>query len=185
VKPKLDDEDAKLFRDAVSDVTPLHGDHQPVAPRRRPARARFARLERFASIEESLQERPGDPVVESGDVLSFRRPGVAASVLRRLRRGEYRLSAELDLHGLTVAQAKEALGAFLGAALARHAGCVRIIHGKGLRSEQRAPVLKNLVNGVLRRTSAVTAFVSARPEDGGTGAVWVLLARSPSVVIGR
>jgi DNA-nicking Smr family endonuclease len=178
VKPKLDDEDAKLFREAVSDVRPLHGNHHPASPRRRPARARFARLERFASLEESLQETPGEPLVESGEPLSFRRPGVADSVLRKLRRGEYRLSGELDLHGLTVAQGKQALGAFLAAALARHAGCVRIIHGKGLRSGQRGPALKNLVNGVLRRTSAVLAFVSARPEDGGTGAVWVLLARS-------
>ena len=178
MKPKLDDEDAKLFRDAVSDVKPLHGDHHPMSPRRRPVRARFARMERFASLEESLQEAPGEPLVESGEPLSFRRPGVAETVLRKLRRGEYRLSGELDLHGLTVAQAKQALGAFLAAALARHAGCVRIIHGKGLRSGQRGPALKNLVNSVLRRTSAVTAFVSARPEDGGTGAVWVLLARS-------
>jgi DNA-nicking Smr family endonuclease len=181
VKPKLDDEDAKLFRDAVSDVKPLHGDHHPVSPRRRPVRARFKRLERFAAVvEESLQEAPGDPLVEGGEPLSFRRPGVADTVLRKLRRGEYRLSGELDLHGLTVAQAKQALGAFLAAALARHAGCVRIIHGKGLRSGQSGPALKNLVNGVLRRTSAVMAFVSARPEDGGTGVVWVLLARSHS-----
>jgi DNA-nicking Smr family endonuclease len=101
---------------------------------------------------------------------------VAESVLRKLRRGEYRVGGELDLHGLTAVQAKQALRAFLAAAVARHAGCVRIIHGKGLRSGHRGPVLKSVVSGVLRRTAAVVAFVSARPVDGGTGAVYVLLS---------
>jgi DNA-nicking Smr family endonuclease len=181
VKPKLDDEDVRLFREAVRDVKPLRTDRDVPTPRRRPARARFARLERFAVLDESLHgELVGDPLVASGEELSFRRPGVPENVLRKLRRGEYRVGGELDLHGLTVAQAKEALRGFLAAALARNAGCVRIIHGKGLRSGHRGPVLKSAVSGVLRRTSAVVAFVSARPVDGGTGAVYVLLAPSRS-----
>jgi DNA-nicking Smr family endonuclease len=175
VKPKLDDEEAQLFREAVSDVKPLRHDRQTVAPRRRPARARFARADRRAVLEESLHGPLGDPLVASGDELSFRRPGVPESVLRKLRRGEYRVAGELDLHGLTVAQAKHALRDFLGAAVARHAGCVRIIHGKGLRSGHRGPVLKGVVSGLLRRASAVVAYVSARPVDGGTGALYVLL----------
>jgi DNA-nicking Smr family endonuclease len=134
-------------------------------------------MERFAVLEESLHgELVGDPLVASGEELSFRRPGVAESVLRKLRRGEYRVGGELDLHGLTAVQAKQALRAFLAAAVARHAGCVRIIHGKGLRSGHRGPVLKSVVSGGLRRTAAVVAFVSARPVDGGTGAVYVLLS---------
>jgi DNA-nicking Smr family endonuclease len=178
VKPKLDDEDARLFREAVRDVKPLGTDRDVATPRKRPARARFARMERFAALEESLHgELGGEPLVASGEELSFRRPGVPESVLRRLRRGEFRVSGELDLHGLTVAQAKQALHAFLTGALARHAGCVRIIHGKGLRSGHHGPVLKNLVSEVLRRTAAVVAFVSARPADGGTGAVYVLLSQ--------
>jgi DNA-nicking Smr family endonuclease len=181
VKPKLDDEDARLFREAVRDVRPLRTDRDAATPRKRPARARFARMERFAVLEESLHgELVSDPLVASGEELSFRRPGVAESVLRKLRRGEYRVSGELDLHGLTVTQAKQALRGFLSAAIVRHAGCVRIIHGKGLRSGHRGPVLKSVVSGVLRRTSAVVAFVSARPVDGGTGAVYVLLAPSRS-----
>jgi DNA-nicking Smr family endonuclease len=179
VKPKLDDEDVRLFREAMRDVRPLGMDRDTVTPRRRPARARFTRMERFAVLEESVTGAPhADPLVASEEALSFRRPGVPENVLRRLRRGEYRVSGELDLHGLTVAQAKQALRRFLSAAMARHAGCVRIIHGKGLRSGHQGPVLKNLVSGVLRRTSAVVAFVSARPVDGGTGAVYVLLSPS-------
>ncbi len=176
MKPKLDDDEASLFREAVSDVKPLRQDRHTATPRRRPARARFAREDRLAVLEESLHGPLGDPLVASGDELSFRRPGVSQSVLRKLRRGEYRVGGELDLHGLTAAQAKQALRAFLAAALARQAGCVRIIHGKGLRSGHRGPVLKAAVSGVLMRTSAVVAYVSARPVDGGTGALYVLLA---------
>jgi DNA-nicking Smr family endonuclease len=82
---------------------------------------------------------------------------------------------EIDLHGLTVAEAKQALRQFLIAALEARVRCVRIIHGKGLRSGHRGPVLKSAVSAVLRRSGAVLAYVSARPVDGGTGAVYVLL----------
>jgi DNA-nicking Smr family endonuclease len=82
---------------------------------------------------------------------------------------------ELDLHGLTVVEAKAVLRRFLIRALEEQVRCVRIIHGKGLRSGHRGPVLKSTVAAVLRRTGAVLAFVSARPVDGGTGAVYVLL----------
>jgi DNA-nicking Smr family endonuclease len=176
VKPKLDDNDAMLFREAVRDVKPLSHDRHSATPRKRPARARFARADRFAVLEESLHRELGDPTAAGGDELAFRRPGVSESVLRKLRRGEYRVAGELDLHGLTVAQAKQALRDFLVEALDRRAGCVRIIHGKGLRSGHHGPVLKGVVSGVLRRSSVVVAYVSARPVDGGTGAVYVLLA---------
>jgi DNA-nicking Smr family endonuclease len=176
VKPKLDDNDARLFREAVRDVKPLSHDRNSAAPRKRPPRARFARADRFAVLDESLHGDLSDPSVASGDELSFRRPGISENVLRRLRRGEYRVAGEIDLHGLTVAQAKQALREFMGAALARRAACVRIIHGKGLRSGHHGPVLKGVVSGALRRMSAVMAYVSARPVDGGTGALYVLLA---------
>ncbi len=176
MKPKLDEEEVRLFRDAVSDVKPLRHDRHASTPRKRPGRAHFARADRLAVLDESLHAAFDDPMVAGGDELSFRRPGVAESVLRRLRRGEYRVAGELDLHGLTVPQSKEALRTFLADALARRAGCVRIIHGKGLRSGHRGPVLKGAVSGVLRRMSAVVAYVSARPVDGGTGALYVLLS---------
>ena len=102
--------------------------------------------------------------------------GVQPAVGRRLRRGEYRVEREIDLHGLTVAEAKQALRGFLIEALERGVRCVRIVHGKGLRSGHRGPVLKATVSAVLRRSGAVLAYVSARPADGGTGAVYVLLS---------
>ena len=130
----------------------------------------------MAVLKESLEGPAADAEVGSGEELAFHRPEIPVSVMRRLRRGEYRVQREIDLHGLTVIEAKQALREFLAAALERRVRCVRIIHGKGLRSGHRGPVLKGAVSAVLRRTGAVLAYVSARPVDGGTGAVYVLLA---------
>jgi DNA-nicking Smr family endonuclease len=127
-------------------------------------------------LQESLNGDAADPALAGGEELVFHRPGVQGPILRKLRRGQYRVQAEIDLHGLTVVEAKQALRQFLAEALDRHIRCVRIIHGKGLRSGHRGPVLKGAVSSVLRRTGPVLAYVSARQVDGGTGAVYVLLS---------
>ena len=169
-------EDARLFREAVAGVRPLRpAPPPPHASRARP-RARFTRADREAVLRESLDGASGDPHLAGGDELLFHRPQVSRAVLRRLRRGEFRVQREIDLHGLTVAEAKLALRQFLIEALEQQVRCVRVIHGKGLRSGHRGPVLKATVSAVLRRTGAVLAYVSARPVDGGTGALYVLLA---------
>ena len=171
-----DSEDARLFREAVRNVRPLNARIAPPrAPRVRP-RARFTRADRAAVLRESLDPHPTDPEQLAGESLAFHRAGIPAGVLRRLRRGEYRVQREIDLHGMTVAEAKLALREFLVRALEQRARCVRIVHGKGLGSGHRGPVLKAAVSGILRRTGAVLAYVSARPVDGGTGAVYVLLS---------
>jgi DNA-nicking Smr family endonuclease len=169
-------EAAKLFRDAVRGVKPLTGGAPAVRRPKPRARARFTRADRAAVLKESLAVEPPDPALAGGEELVYQRPGVQPSVVRRLRRGEYRVEREIDLHGLTVAEAKQALRQFLIDALSREVRCVRIVHGKGLRSGHRGPVLKAAVSAVLHRTGAVLAFVSARPADGGTGAVYVLLS---------
>lgn len=115
--------------------------------------------------------------VESGDELGYRRDGISESVLRRLRRGEYAIRDEIDLHGMTQDEARAALGAFLAEAMLHDRRCVRVIHGKGRGSGHRGPVLKSAVNRWLRRHAAVAAFCSARRNDGGTGALYVLLSR--------
>jgi DNA-nicking Smr family endonuclease len=177
---KLDPDERALFRAAVQDVRPLRSP-QPaqnaaaLRRRRAVAAARFARAERAAVLEESLQAPA--PEVDTGEALSYRRPGISESVLRKLRRGEYRLDAQIDLHGLTVVEAEAALRAFLRHALARNAACVRVVHGKGLRSGKAGPVLKNMVNRLLPRLDAVLAYTGARQVDGGSGATLVLLAR--------
>jgi DNA-nicking Smr family endonuclease len=177
VKPEPEDEDARLFREAVRDVKPMTGERRPVARRPGPApRARFTRADRHAVLRESLSGGTDDPALASGEELVFHRGGLQSPVLRKLRRGQYRVQAELDLHGLNVPEAKQALRDFITEALHRRIRCVRVIHGKGLRSGHRGPVLKSAVSGVLRRIGSVVAYVSARPVDGGTGAIYVLLS---------
>jgi DNA-nicking Smr family endonuclease len=179
VNPKLNEDDAHLFREAVRDVKPLTHDAPAPETPRPPPRARFTRADRRAVLQESLETDVGDPELASGEELVFARDGVQSGVLRKLRRGHYRVQAEIDLHGLTVPEAKEELRAFLAHALERHIRCVRIVHGKGLRSGHRGPVLKGAVSSVLRRVGPVLAYVSARQVDGGTGALYVLLATWP------
>ena len=175
-QPTDDDQDLGLFREAVRDVKPLNSPPSaPRPPKPRPA-ARFTRADRLAVLEESLRGDRADPALTGGDELVFHRAGVRQSVLRKLRRGDYRVQGEIDLHGLTIAEARQALREFLSHALVCHWRCVRIVHGKGLRSGSRGPKLKGLVASVLRRLDPVVAYVSARPVDGGSGAVYVLLS---------
>jgi DNA-nicking Smr family endonuclease len=174
--PDDEADEARLFQNAVRGVRPLpQRTPAPRPPRARP-HARFTRADRAAVLRESLGTDSVDPQLAGGEELVFHRPTVQPAMLRKLRRGEYRVQREIDLHGLTVAEAKAALRQFLVAALEQQVRCVRIIHGKGLRSGHRGPVLKGAVNAMLRRSDAVLAYVSARPVDGGTGAVYVLLA---------
>lgn len=173
-------DDARLFREAVRDVKPLGRSAESAyqssrRPRRRPA-AQFTRADRLAVLVESLHEDVNDPALAGGEELVFHRAGVQATVLRKLRRGDYRVQGEIDLHGLTMAEAKQALREFLAHALMRRWRCVRIVHGKGLRSGHRGPVLKGMVGAMLRKVGPVLAYVSARPVDGGTGAIYVLLS---------
>ena len=95
--------------------------------------------------------------------------------MRKLARGNFAVQAEIDLHGLTVAEAKPRLKEFIEDSVRSHRRCVRVVHGKGLGSGTRGPVLKDSVNRWLRQWDAVLAFVSTRQVDGGTGAVYVLL----------
>jgi DNA-nicking Smr family endonuclease len=171
-----DDDDREEFRRAMRGVRPLPRAERAAPPRRRPSpRARFSRAERAAVLRESLG--PADPEldIQPGDSLQFRQPGVPETVLRRLRRGDYRIESEIDLHGLTVAEARLQMREFLAAAAARRLRCLRIVHGKGLRSGTRGPVLKAAVYSLLRRMQLVLAFTSAAMRDGGTGATLVLL----------
>ena len=175
----MDEEDRALFRKAMQGVRRLRSDarHQNPHPRRKPS-ARFARLERQAVLHESLATAASalEPVEESGDALLFRRSAVNESVFRRLRGGQFRVDGEIDLHGLTAASVEPALRAFLSEALHHRARVVRVIHGKGLRSGHKGPVLKLVASSFLRRVGAVLAFASAREVDGGSGAILVLLA---------
>lgn len=170
------DEEDDLFREAMRDVKRLQAPERVVDAPKPPAEARFRRADEQAVLQESLNV-PEDAaaLLGTGDEIGFRRPHVPEAVLQKLRRGQYAVDAEIDLHGLNAAQAKHALRDFIVDAVARHWRCVRVVHGKGRRSGPRGPVLKPIVFHWLQRSNHVLAFGSARPVDGGSGALYVLL----------
>ncbi len=175
---KISTEDRNLFRSATQDARPLPQDR---VARRRPSRrpVPFQTQSDQQAVVDSLLSDDFDPAeIETGEELIFVRPGIQQRVWRKFRRGQYVIQGELDLHGRVVAEAREMVGAFLRDARAAGKRCVRIIHGKGLSSEGRLPVLKGKVNSWLRQKDEVLAFCSAPPRDGGTGAVYVLLKRN-------
>ncbi|MEJ2060149.1 MAG: Smr/MutS family protein [Gammaproteobacteria bacterium] len=174
-----DDDDRELFRRAMSGVIPLEHDLAPADDRPRPAPVpEMRRRDDQQVLVDMMSDGYEELDIQPGDELHFCRPGIQHSVYRKLRQGQFRLEAELDLHGLTADEARRILVEFLLDARAQRLRHVRIIHGKGLRSDQRGPVLKARVNKWLRQREDVLAFTSARPVDGGTGAVYVLLKRS-------
>jgi len=171
-----DQDDASLFRDAIGPVRELPPMAAPPArPKPRPS-PRMTQRDEAEAASEFRRALTAD-ALEAGDALSYRRDSVPPRTLQRLRRGQFAIQDELDLHHSNAASAESLLRAFL--ADARHSGhgCVRIVHGKGLHGDSNAPVLKNLVDRLLRHRADVLAFHSAPPAQGGTGAVLVLLAK--------
>ncbi|MES2424348.1 MAG: Smr/MutS family protein [Pseudomonadota bacterium] len=114
-------------------------------------------------------------LLDTDDALSFRRPGVGADVTRKLRKGDWSIQREIDLHGLRREDAREALGAFIREAHRHGIRCVRVVTGKGLGSPGKMPVLKSKALGWLIQKNEVLAFVQAKPAEGGAGALIVLL----------
>ncbi len=179
-RPRITDEDRKLFRDAAEGVRPLKQGSSTIDPgptRKRPKPIpKQTRADERAVLAELADAIP-DGELEMGDELNWRVPGLQDSVLRKLRRGQFRVDRALDLHGHTAASAKLEVAGFLHRAIADGIGCVRIVHGKGRGSKEGRPILKQLVGGWLRNHKGVLAYVSARQADGGTGAVVVLLRK--------
>ena len=173
----LDPRDRELFRQTVGPVKPLHSDRVASMPPHPAPIPRFTLADEQHVLSDGLSDyfEPADPDI--GDELYYRREGVQQAVLRKLRRGRFQIGPVLDLHGMTVAVARVALAAFLHAARRDGLSGVRIIHGKGNGSRHRGPVLKQKLNHWLRQRDEVLAFCSARPMDGGTGAIYVLLRR--------
>lgn len=168
-------DDAEMFRQAMSDAIPLQHEVRASKPHRAVPKARFSRAEQREILQESMEADYDVRDIHSEDSLRFHREAVGKRTMRKLARGSIAVQDELDLHGMTVAEAHEALQNFITDAGRRGFTCVRIVHGKGLGSGTRGPVLKRKVASLLRRWQQVLAFVSARQVDGGTGAVHVLL----------
>ncbi len=170
-----DDESRDLFRREMRDVRRIVGDRAMPHPRRPRAQPlKTLEAERQVRVD-MLSDGPWTEDIETGEELVYLKPGLQTRLLQRLRRGHFAVNAEIDLHGLNVSEARDALAEFLHECALRNHRCVRIIHGKGLGSRHGRPVIKGKVDRWLRLRDEVVAFCSARRVDGGTGAVYVLL----------
>ena len=170
-------EDHAAFREAVADVQPLTWDRVHHEPPRPPAIPRQHLYDEAAALNESLRGPVlVDLYLEGGDEAAWKRDSLPKAWLRDLRRGRWVTQDKLDLHGMNRGEARVAVVRFLAECRDRSHRCVRIVHGKGLSSPGREPVLKKLVLGWLSQRSEVLAFCQARAAEGGAGAVIVLLA---------
>lgn len=175
----MSNDDKDLFRQAVSGAKPIKSDDRvaPAGEKPRP-KARFSRADESAALAESLESDIDDLEAGSGEGLRFHRESVGKRTMRKLARGKYAVQAELDLHGMTIDEARPRLADFIKYSAQSGKTCVRVVHGKGLGSGERGPRLKPSVNRWLRKWDDVLAFVSTRQVDGGTGAVYVLLDKT-------
>ena len=178
----LSDEERQSFLNEVADVRPLISEKRFEAPKNKPSPK--PRLSQYDSESEQPTDDNmlSDPVdlrdAAVEDVLFFARAGIQQKEQKKLRRGELPIEEELDLHGYTVNEAKTAIQDFLYECKRQHIRYIRIIHGKGYRSDQKIPVLKTHVAYWLPQIKDVLAFSSALPKDGGTGAIYVILKSS-------
>jgi len=168
--------DAALFRAEMRDVRPARPHNRVVhaKPGPRPIPAQRLEDERAVLAELSRLAFDSDDIEIEDDAV-FLRPGLPREILRKLRRTHWVIQDDIDLHGLSGDGAVEATAAFLNDCKRRGLRCVRIVHGKGLGSRGREPVLKRRVRRQLMRRSEVLAYVEPRPVHGGSGAVVVLL----------
>ena len=176
-KTSEDEEAHTLFQEAMRGVKPLQCDK---VPPQKPQLTPFPQqryLDEALVYKDMLSENYDPTELETGEELLFVRPGIQSSILKKLRRGYFSVTAELDLHGMVVRVARVEVTNFLRYCRNSNIRCARIVHGKGYGSWQKQPILKNKLNHWLRQRDEVLAFCSARPTDGGTGAIYVLLKK--------
>lgn len=173
-KKNLSAADSELFRSTIGDVKAIETDRLLLQPKRKP----IPRPKPLApDLDDPFSDKFADELITLSheDTFSYLSPGVQKNVIKKLRRGYFGMDAELDLHGLNSQTAKQQLVKFLHRCVQNGCRSVHIIHGKGYRSQDHHPVLKNHLNSWLRQHQDVLAFCSAAPQDGGAGAVMVLL----------
>ena len=169
--------EADLFRRSIGSVAPLATPERQAAysPRPEPIARQHLADEQAALAESLSDDFSVESLLETDGALSFARNGIGSDTLRKLRRGHWVIQSQLDLHGLRTDEARTALAEYLRSVCKRGLRCVRIIHGKGLGSINKEPVLKNKVRNWLTQKDEVIAFCQAKASDGGSGALVVLL----------
>ncbi len=169
--------EANIFRNSIGEVAPLKTVPKHIVQAARPQPIPFQHIaDERAALQESISDEfDAITLLATDDGLSYTRAGVGSDVVKKLRTGHWTIQAQLDLHGLRRDQARESLGEFLRKCQRNEHRCVRIIHGKGLGSINKEPVLKNKVKNWLIQKDEVLAFSQATAADGGSGALIVLL----------
>nr|WP_315486161.1 Smr/MutS family protein [uncultured Undibacterium sp.] len=172
--------EANIFRSSIGDVQVLKQQEKFHPTPKKPQPFPFKHIEdEQKALQESLSDEfDAGTLLESDENLSYTRPGVGIDVAKKLRQGAWVIQAQLDLHGMRRDQARDNLGEFLRKCMRSGYRCVRIIHGKGLGSINKEPVLKNKVRNWLIQKDEVIAFSQATAADGGSGALIVLLRAS-------
>ena len=168
---------SNLFQAAVGAVQPLTPPKRVVlSPPPPPPLPRQSEQDEAAALQQTMSDEMDiASLLDTDDMLSFRRPGIGSDVTQKLRRGKWTIQQQVDLHGLRSDEAREALGMFIRDMHKKGLRCVRVIHGKGLGSPGKTPVLKEKVQRWLVQKEEVLAFVQAQPHQGGAGALVVLL----------
>ncbi|MBS0516204.1 MAG: Smr/MutS family protein [Proteobacteria bacterium] len=174
--PTVNSDDHDLFVQSIGSVRPIRHRVAENDRPRPPPEPTQSRLDEARVAGELIASDIDPALIEVGEELSYLKDGHSPLLLRKLKRGQFSVADEIDLHQMTQAVAREAIAQFLAESRRERHLCVKIIHGKGLRSRNEGPVLKRLVDGLLRRRADVLAFASAKANQGGTGAVIVLLA---------
>ena len=169
--------DRDLFRLAAGAVQPLAEPSRAALPTNKPKPIpRQSQADEKAALVEAISDEfDTSTLLDIDEHLSYRAAGIGPDVTRKLRRGDWTIQGQLDLHGLRTEEAREHLGEFIREARKQGLRCVRVVHGKGLGSPGKTPVLKGRVQGWLAQKKEVLAFVQARPAEGGAGALVVLL----------
>tara|TARA_B110000008_G_scaffold39911_2_gene36793 strand:+ start:1687 stop:2250 length:564 start_codon:yes stop_codon:yes gene_type:complete len=178
ISSSITDEESKLFRDAIGDAKPIPKVKNVPYRKKIIAQAKFTRKDDQDVLTESMAADIN--LQEENDInnLKFHRSNITKKLMKKLSRGTYSIQAEIDLHGMTADETSKYLKSFIAASVKDNLTCVKVIHGKGLGSGPGGPILKKHVSHLLRKWDQVLAFTSARQVDGGTGAVYVLLAKS-------
>ncbi len=176
-KKTLSADDSALFRQTIGKVKAVKSDTLVLTPDDKPKPYPKKQSQKIKDSFEASSAMEIETLYQE-DRISFIAPGLQKNVLKKLRKGFFGFDASIDLHGLTSQEAKHQLSRFLHFSVEDGYRCVHIIHGKGYRSPDNQPVLKNDVNIWLRQHKDVQAFCSTPPKDGGTGAVFVLLKLS-------
>jgi DNA-nicking Smr family endonuclease len=180
----IDPDDLAAFQAAVADTKPLpKNDRVPLGGPPPPPRPLQHMADERAALHESLYgEISLQDRLEGGDEPNYLRNGLASSVLRDLRRGRWVIQDEIDLHGLNRDEGRKLLAEFIAECLHFGKRCVRVVHGKGLGSPQKTSVLRQLVRGWLAQRDEVLAYCQAKPQDGGEGALIVLLRAKKRII---